>query len=258
MTIFDAIRLRFAKKKIHKDLATLLGYYPRKWDLYELAFVHRSASVLLGNGTSVNNERLEFLGDAVLDAVIAEFLFDRFPGKDEGFLSKMRSKIVKRKQLNYLAHKIGVNNLVVSNSINYRGGKHISGNAFEALVGAIYLDKGYNKTRDFIIKKILDNHIDLLELEHKETDYKSRIIEWAQKNKAEISFESEEEIIGNSKIPYFLAKVLISNQLMGQGRGTSKKEAEQHAAEQAYYLLFENLEDGSDLKTNLLREQETD
>ena len=240
MTIIDAIRLRFDKKKLHKDLTILLGYYPRKWDVYELAFIHRSASVLLGNGTSVNNERLEFLGDAVLDAVIAEFLFDRFPGKDEGFLSKMRSKIVKRKQLNYLADKIGVNQLVTSNSINYRGGKHISGNAFEALVGAVYLDKGYNKTRDFIIKKILDNHIDLLELEQKESDYKSRIIEWAQKNKIEINFESEEEIGNSSKIPYFVARVVISNQLMGEGRGASKKEAEQNASEQAYFILTEN------------------
>ena len=239
MTIFDAIRLRFVKKKIHKDLAILLGYCPRKWAIYELAFIHRSATVLLGNGTSVNNERLEFLGDAVLDAVIAEFLFNRFPDKDEGFLSKMRSKIVKRKQLNYLAQKIGVNRLVVSNSINFRGGKHISGNAFEALVGAVYLDKGYNKTRDFITQKILDSHIDLLELEHKETDYKSRIIEWAQKNRVEISFESQEEYNHSGRSPYFIARVLLSYQLMGEGRGSSKKEAEQNASEHAYSVVSE-------------------
>jgi ribonuclease-3 len=239
LTIIHFIRLLFFKKKIHKELAQLLGYIPRKWEVYELAFIHRSASVLLSDGRTVNNERLEFLGDAVLDAVIADFLFSQFPDKDEGFLSKMRSKIVKRKNLNALALKIGINKLIISNSINYNGGKHIYGNAFEALVGAVYLDKGYNKTRKFITSKILDAHINLEELEHRETDYKSRIIEWAQKSRTEISFDSQEEYSGRDRVPVFVSRVIIAGQLKGQGKGASKKEAEQNAAELAFNIIDE-------------------
>jgi ribonuclease-3 len=234
LDIIDSIRLLFFKKKIHKDLSILLGYIPRKWELYELAFIHRSASVLLSDGRTINNERLEFLGDAVLDAVIADFLFSQYPNKDEGFLSKMRSKIVKRKHLNTLAIKIGVNKLIISNSINLNGGKHISGNAFEALVGAVYIDKGYVRTRKFIIDNILNAHIDLEELEHRETDYKSRIIEWAQKNRTEISFDNQEDYSGRDRVPIFISRIMIAGQLKGQGKGASKKEAEQNAAEQAY------------------------
>jgi ribonuclease III len=237
LTIINSIRLLFLRKKIYKDLSKLLGYIPQKWEIYELAFIHRSASVLLTDGRTVNNERLEFLGDAVLDAVIADFLFSQYPHKDEGFLSKMRSKIVKRKHLNSLAIKIGVNKLIVSNSINYNGGKHICGNAFEALVGAVYLDKGYTKTRKFIIDNILAAHIDLEELEHRETDYKSRIIEWAQKSRTEISFDNQEEYSGHDRVPVFVSRILVAGQLMGQGRGASKKEAEQNAAELAYNVI---------------------
>jgi ribonuclease III len=217
-----------------------LGYVPRKWEIYKLAFVHRSASILLPDGRNINNERLEFLGDAVLDAVIADYLFSQYPNEDEGFLSKMRSKIVKRKHLNSLAIKIGVNKLIISNSINTNGGKHIYGNAFEALVGAVYIDKGYEKTRKFITGKILEAHINLEELEHRETDYKSRIIEWAQKNRTEISFDSQEEYTGHDRSPVFISSILIAGKIMGQGKGASKKEAEQNAAEQAYNEIDES------------------
>jgi ribonuclease III len=239
LTIINSIRLLFFKKKIHKELAILLGYIPRKWEIYKLAFTHRSASVLLPDGRTVNNERLEFLGDAVLDAVIADYLFFKYQYEDEGFLSKMRSKIVKRKHLNSLAIKVGLKKLIISNSINSNGGKHIYGNAFEALVGAVYLDKGYDKTRKFIIEKILDDHIDLEELEHRETDYKSRIIEWAQKNKTEISFDSQEEYSGHDRSPIFVSSVMVAGKIMGQGKGASKKEAEQNAAELAFNEIDE-------------------
>ena len=143
MLIFSAIKLLFSsKKRYNYALIKLLGFIPGNLNLYELAFVHRSASLVLSNGSNVNNERLEFLGDAILDAVIAEFLFLSYPKKDEGFLSKMRSKIVKRKQLNSLAISFGIDRWVVAHAINQNGGKHICGNAFEALIGAIYLDKG--------------------------------------------------------------------------------------------------------------------
>lgn len=236
--ILGIIKVFFSeKRRSFIRLSKLLGYYPRKWDLYELAFIHRSASIFLADGTSVNNERLEFLGDAVLDSVIAEYLFHEFPNKDEGFLSKMRSKIVKRKNLNQLALKIGMKEYIVSQSINANGGKHIYGNAFEALVGAIYIDVGYKKTKKFLINRILKKHINLSELELRETDYKSRIIEWAQKARAEISFESQEEYTSKEHTPIFISKVLVANELMGLGKGFSKKEAEQNAAEQAYNAI---------------------
>jgi len=211
-----------------------LGFIPGNKNLYELAFIHRSASLVLSNGSTVNNERLEFLGDAILDAVVAEYLFSAFPKKDEGFLSKMRSKIVKRNHLNSLAINLGIEKLVVTNAINQNGGKHICGNAFEALIGAVYLDKGYKKTKKFIINKILNEQIDLVELETKETDYKSRIIEWAQKRRTEVSFENQEEYTENDRSPIFISRVIVTNQLIGQGKGSSKKEAEQNAAEEAF------------------------
>ena len=235
MQILNFISLLFdSKKKYNKELIKLLGFIPGNKNLYELAFIHRSASLVLSNGSTVNNERLEFLGDAILDAVVAEYLFSAFPKKDEGFLSKMRSKIVKRNHLNSLAINLGIEKLVVTNAINQNGGKHICGNAFEALIGAVYLDKGYKKTKKFIINKILNEQIDLVELETKETDYKSRIIEWAQKRRTEVSFENQEEYTENDRSPIFISRVIVTNQLIGQGKGSSKKEAEQNAAEEAF------------------------
>ncbi len=201
-----------------------------------MALTHRSVSLKI-NGTLVNNERLEFLGDAMLDAIIAEYLFKKYPTRNEGFLSKMRSKIVKRKQLNGMALSLGLDNLVQVINVNSNGGKHLYGNALEALIGAVYLDKGYETTRKFIIKKIIKKHIDLHELETIETDYKSRIIEWAQKNHTEISFDNQEEYHNNEKSPIFVSRVLINNEILGEGKGSSKKEAEQNAAEHAYISL---------------------
>jgi ribonuclease-3 len=235
---FVAIKLLFSRKKqCTKEIVALLGYKPKNSALYDLAFVHRSAPVQLPDGSTANNERLEFLGDAILDALVAEYLFSYYPNKDEGFLSKMRSKIVKRKHLNSLAISVGIDKLIVTNSININGGKHICGNAFEALVGAIYLDCGYGRTREFIINKILKAHINLELLELRETDFKSRIIEWAQKKRNEISFECQEEYTGKEHAPIFVSRILVSGQIMGQGKGTSKKEAEQNAAEQAYCAI---------------------
>ncbi len=236
--MYIAIKLLVvSKKKFNQDLISILGFFPREKELYDLAFIHRSASISLGNGSTVNNERLEFLGDAILDAVVAEFLFANYPNKNEGFLSTMRSKIVKRKHLNSLAINLGIEKFIISNSLNNNGGKHICGNAFEALIGAIYLDRGYKITRKFIIEKILKKQIDLDELEHTETDYKSRIIEWAQKTRTEIKFEVEEEYTGKDHAPIFISRILVTDQLKGEGKGSSKKEAEQNAAEQAFSAI---------------------
>ena len=191
------------------------------------------------DGTAINNERLEFLGDAILDAVIADFLYETFPNHDEGFLTQLKSKIVKRKQLNKIASRLGISELLTTNTNISQSGKNILGNAYEALIGAIYLDKGYNSTKRFIISNTLKKYIDLEKLSHKETDFKSRIMEWAQKTKNEISFISKEQIISGGTKIIFHSDVFILNELCGEGTGSSKKEAEQQAAEKALKKVSE-------------------
>jgi ribonuclease-3 len=197
-----------------------------------MAFIHKSASVVLQNGEVVNNERLEYLGDAILDAVVADFLFKNFPDKDEGFLTKMRSKMVKRKHLNLLAYRIGLNQLVVTHTNPVNVSKHLYGNAFEALVGAIYLDKGFKKACQFV-ERIINRYVDIEKLKQSDSDYKSKLIEWAQKKKVEIIFDSHEEILGTGKIPQFVSYIKMMNEELGRGVGHSKKEAEQKAAKSA-------------------------
>lgn len=221
-------------KKFYLLLREHLKITPGKLKLYEIAFLHRSASISFSDGTVVNNERLEYLGDAILDAVIADYLFKKFPRKKEGFLTQMRSKIVKRANLDQLARNLGVDYFIVSNTQRNSHKKHIYGDAFEALIGAIYLDKGYEKTRKYIINYVLKNFVDLEDLLSKETDYKSRIIEWGQKNKEMVTFETAEEYTEMEQAPSFVAHVKSSGHLIGEGMGRSKKEAEQNAAEQAY------------------------
>jgi ribonuclease-3 len=196
---------------------------------YELAFIHKSASVVLPDGSTVNNERLEYLGDAILDAIIADFLFQQYPDKDEGFLTKMRSKMVKRKHLNLLALRLGIDKLMVAqtNPANYS--KHLYGNAFEALVGAIYIDKGFVKTSQFITD-IIKRYVNLERLLRTDFDFKSQLIEWTQKNKQEIVFESREEIKSPNNLPFFISHVKIAGETVGRGVGNSKKDSEQKAA----------------------------
>lgn len=221
-------------KKFYLLLRTHLKINPGNLKLYEIAFLHRSASVSFNDGSIVNNERLEYLGDAVLDAVIADYLFKKFPRKKEGFLTQMRSKIVKRSNLDILARNLGIDYLVISNTSRHAHKKHIYGDAFEALIGAIYLDKGYKATRRYIINYVLKNFVNLEELISKETDFKSRLIEWGQKSKLLITFETTEEYAEIEQAPAFVTHVKINDQLLGNGTGKSKKEAEQNAAEQAY------------------------
>jgi ribonuclease-3 len=197
--------------------------------LYEMAFIHKSASLVLPNGTIVNNERLEYLGDAILDAIVADYLFRNYPGQDEGFLTKMRSKLVKRKHLNLLALKLGIDKLMVAQTNPVNVSKHLYGNAFEALVGAVYLDKGYQRTSLFI-SRIIKRYVNMERLLNTDTDYKSQLIEWAQKYKQEIVFESREEIKAQSHLPLFITHVKIANEIVGRGVGNSKKDSEQKAA----------------------------
>ena len=226
----------------NKNFVTLFkkkfGYYPVKIDLYTHAFTHKSSSIKLSDGSLVNNERLEFLGDAILDAVITDYLFKMYPEKDEGFLTQLRSKVVKRKNLDYLAKRFDFQDFLVTDIDKSNKMKHVFGNAFEAFLGALYLERGYKFSKKYIIKHILKLYVDLTKLEKTETDFKSRVIEWAQKNKKEINFESYEEYHNNSKILHFVSHIYIENVIMGKGLGESKKDSEQKAAKEALKKIF--------------------
>ncbi len=176
---------------------------------------------------------MEYLGDAILDAVIADYLYTRFPDRNEGFLTQLRAKLVKRKMLNKLADNLGLASLLVSRTNADQSKINLLGNAFEALIGAIYLDKGYVRTKKYVIKKVLNKYVDLDKLSRKESDFKSRIIEWAQKNKKEISFVSREDANAGSNVIHYISSLFLGEKEMGTGSGYSKKEAEQKAAEQA-------------------------
>lgn len=226
-------------RKQIRQLKQILGFRPRKAGLYYLALVHKSAAIKIYKNPKFNNERLEFLGDAILDSVIAEHLYQIFPDKDEGFLTQLRSKIVNRETLKRISLKLGLANLVVSKVTNDNH-KSVYGDALEAIIGAMYLDKGYRRTKKFILKQILDHHINIKKLAETEIDFKSRIIEWGQKNKKDINFTCREELPENGKSPFFVSHLLIRDEIVGVGSGTSKKEAEQNAAQQALLYLENN------------------
>jgi ribonuclease-3 len=220
-------------KKLYRSLKNVLGFYPKNIDLYKQAFRHRSAC---RDKKQANNERLEFLGDAVLSAVIGHYLFMRFPFKDEGFLTKMRSKLVSRTQLNQVAKKLGINGFVETNGDSGMRNSSVNGDAFEALIGAIYIDKGYKTASHFILKRVLAPHLDMDEIEQTETDFKSKFIEWAQKEKVPFEFRLKEEV-GNGPDKQFIIELVLNNEIKGMGQHFSKKRAEQIAAEVAMELL---------------------
>ncbi len=237
-SILNPIKVFFdSKKRYSGKIKKLTGYPPGNMKLYELAFTHRSASVILEDGRRVNNERLEFLGDAVLGAVIADYLFLKFPESTEGDLTKMRSKIVNRVFMNNLARDMGVHNFIVSNANGMPQNKHIFGNTLEALIGSLFLDKGFKKTRKFILGKIIKPHVSRAWLLSSNTDYKSLLIQWGQKNKQEISFDNYELVDEEEKFPVFVSSVKIANMGVGEGTGLTKKEAQQHAAKHALEII---------------------
>ncbi len=224
-------------RRFYLDLVRMLGFLPGNTSLYKLAFIPKSAQQKNPSGNHLNNERLEYLGDAVLDAIVADHLFKHYPEGDEGFMTKLRARIVKRKNLDYLATKIGIPALINPGVSTGSKSKHIYGNALEALIGAIYLERGYKTAQKFFEKKILNKHIDLALLVKKDPDYKSRIIEWTQKNRVEITFESKEEHLPGSKAPSFVSVILLNEEAKGTGRGDSKKEAEQQASKAALKII---------------------
>lgn len=220
-------------KKLAKFIKNIFGYYPENIFLYELAFRHKSKAIKINNGIRKSNERLEYLGDAVLGAVVADYIFKKFPYKEEGFLTEMRSKIVSRENLNKLSKKLGFADLIKVDNHSSSFNRSVEGDAFEAFIGALYLDKGYDFTKKILLKRIINCHMDIEELQNTESNFKSRIIEWAQKEKNEIDFKVVEEI-GNGYNKYYVVELYINHQKVGCGKDHSIKKAEQNAAEQAF------------------------
>lgn len=225
------LRRNFGRDKAYYTMVDdMFGFVPHNIELYKLALVHKSASLVLESGQSINNERLEFLGDAVIESVTSDFLFIEFPGHDEGFLTKMRARIVSRQSLNGLAVHLGLDRFVISNGGSSVIQKHIYGDAFEAMMGAIYLDQGYEFVNRLLINNIYRRFLSLDDLTLSETDYKSRLIEWCQKHHRQIFFRTEHDKGYAPNHPVFYATVLVDGIEVGHGSGDSKKEAEQQAA----------------------------
>lgn len=230
--IINRIKLfSYPRKEFYSFLRNFLGFRPSNMQLYERAFIHKSASLFDSRGNSINNERLEYLGDAILGAVIADYLYNRFPQRDEGFLTQMRSKLVNRSFLTQLTQQTGIHKFVEAKTNANSASSNIYGNAFEALIGAVYLDKGYTPTKKFISSKLIKQYIDLEHIENLNTNYKSQLIEWAQKNKHSINFLTRED--ENSQNLQFITQVFVDNKTIGEGIGSSKKESQQNAAKNA-------------------------
>ena len=207
----------------------LLGFYPTDIHLYEQACLHRSSSIC-EQGRRINNERLEFLGDAILDAIVADILFLKFKTSKEGYLTNTRAKIVKRESLNEIAVKLGLDNFITYSMRTSSHNNYMFGNAFEALIGAIYLDKGYRYCKKFVETRIIDPYIDLEKISKEEFNFKSRLIEWGQKHKVDIEFALIETIVDQDNNPVFQSQALLGGISGGIGIGYSKKESQQNAA----------------------------
>ncbi|QNM84975.1 ribonuclease III [Polaribacter pectinis] len=224
--------------ELYIELKKLLNFSPRKINKYKKAFTHRSVQMLDKKGIPINYERLEFLGDSILGSVIASYLYKKVPEGTEGYLTQMRSKIVSREHLNELGKDLNLIKFVKSNIDQANVGDNIHGNIFEALVGAIYLDKGYNFCQKFIHEKVIVPYVDIEKLEGKITSYKGLIIEWCQKQKKKYSFDTYEDS-GNESIKHFSVKISIDGEQIAKGRATSKKKAEEMASKRVYYA-FQN------------------
>lgn len=222
-----AYRRRFGvDKAFYVAVDDMFGFVPNNIELYKLALIHKSASVALEDGSHINNERLEFLGDAVIESITSDYLFIEFPDRDEGFMTQVRSKIVSRQSLNNIAARIGLDKHVISNAAGNTTHKHIYGDAFEAMMGAIYLDKGYDFANRLLINDIYGRYLSLDDVLQSETDFKSRLIEWCQKNHYSIEFRTSNEASRSG----FHSVVYVDGIAVGHGRGDSKKAAEQNAA----------------------------
>lgn len=233
--MLNFFRFRGEHKEFYLFFKNMLGFTPRNTSLYQIAFIHKSKSLDMGKGRRVNNERLEYLGDAVLSAVVADFLYKKYPSQGEGYLTEMRSKLVSRANLNKLAQKIGLSQLIQYNRESQGIFKSIDGDTFEALVGAIYLEKGYKFTRRVIIDKIINLHLDVDAMAHTDWNFKSKLIDWGQKNHKKISFEVERVFYqGKESRRQYDVRVKVDATAAEHAIEYSIKAAEQLAAEKTY------------------------
>ncbi len=224
------------------EIEKILGFPPLNLDYYKKSFTHRSSNKVDVDGNPISYERLEFLGDAMLSAIIAAHLFNEVPTGDEGYLTKMRSKIVSREHLNELGKDVNLVRFLESKTGTQNFGENIHGNLFEALVGAIYLDRGYAFCEKFIHKKVIELYVDIPRLEGKVISYKSLLIEWCQKEKKSFHYDVfEDNGIGGERL--FGVKLSIENKVIAKARAVSKKKAEEKASQRAYFA-FQNKIDG--------------
>lgn len=228
-----------SNKDLYLSIKNIFGFFPGNIFLYKLALRHKSASEEKINGLKINNERLEYLGDAILSAIVADYLFKHFPYQNEGFLTEMRAKIVSRSSLNKLSKKLALDKLILAASETRGKRKSAGGDAFEALVGALYLDKGYIFTRKIIVSRIIDFHFDIDQLVGEEVSYKSRVIEWSQKEKREVAFNVVDEI-GEKQNKQYVVELTVDNIPLVQSQDYSIKGAEKLAAEKAWNIIDED------------------
>lgn len=253
--ILDTIRLLFLRdKQFYCSFYDIMGFYPHKVELYRQALTHRSLNIKDDGGRALNNERLEFLGDAILDAVVSDILYNQFQRKPEGFLTSVRSRIVQRESLGRLADAIGLTELILSNQMFRSHNNYMAGNAFEALIGAIYLDRGYEYCKWFVTHRIIGKHINLEQEAFRESNFKSRLLEWCNKHRVQATFELlEERTDPATSSPRFLSRVNISGKECGRGMGYSKKESHQQAA----MVAIKRLKSNSQLRSEVLSEAES-
>ena len=236
--IIDRIKLPFRKEKeLFSALYTILGFYPRNISLYKQALLHKSAGSRNEKGKPLNNERLEFLGDAILDAVVGDIVFRHFEGKREGFLTNTRSKLVSRTTLGKLSQEMGIPQLIKSSGHSSSHNSYMNGNAFEALVGAIYLDRGYEACMRFMEKRILSQLINIDKVAYKEVNFKSKLLEWSQKTRVKMEFRDLSQSVGDNNSPVFTTQVFIEGLEGCKGTGYSKKESHQQASKETLQRL---------------------
>jgi len=218
------------------QLKKILGFRPKNIQIYKTAFTHRSMNIKDDEGNTINYERLEFLGDAILGAVIASHLYTEVPGGDEGYLTKMRSKVVSREHLNELGKDLNLINLIESKIAASQFGDNIHGNLFESLIGAIFLDKGFKYCEKFIYQRVIIPYVDIAQLEGRVISYKSLLIEWCQKEKKTFNYNVYEDT-GNDDVRHFSVKLSVDNKVITKARATSKKKAEEKASKRAFFVF---------------------
>ena len=237
-TIIDRIKLPFRKEKeLFSSLYDILGFYPHNIEYYKQALMHKSIRKRNEKGKPLNNERLEFLGDAILDATVGYIVYRHYEGKREGFLTNTRSKLVSRETLGKIANEMGLGSLLLSASHSTSHNSYVEGNAFEALVGAIYLDRGYDACLEFFEKRVLGKYVDLDKVAFKEVNFKSKLLEWSQKNRVKMEYRMLKQNKDENGNPYFSFQVILEGIAGEQGKGFSKKEAQQEASKDTLQRL---------------------